>query len=232
MHTADALAEEPTEAMSPTYAANGLTRPWQAAASLQGAAGGERARRRAEDAGLALRACDGDEDAFRQLVEKYQRKVYWIAYDILLDAEEARDVAQETFIRVHGALDHFDPARDFLNWIYRIARNLAIDTFRRRRRRAVPVEDLTAVPDTPQTHTSGRASEELRERVALVLAGLPLEYRLALTLREFHGLSPREIASLTDCTYPTARWRLHRARTLFRNLWEKRFGTPVLEETP
>ena len=74
-------------------------------------------------------------------------------------------------------------------------------------------------------------AQDLRERVALVLGELPVEYRLALTLREFHGLSPREIAALTDCTYPTARWRLHRARALFRKQWEKRYGVvPPAEE--
>ena len=69
----------------------------------------------------------------------------------------------------------------------------------------------------------------IRERVATVLAELPVEYRLALTLREFHGMAPREIAALTDCTYPTARWRLHRARALFRKHWEHRFGPHATE---
>jgi RNA polymerase sigma-70 factor (ECF subfamily) len=143
---------------------------------------------------------------------------------VLLDAEEARDVAQETFLRVHGALAGFDPQRDFLNWLYRIARNLAIDAHRRRRRRAVPMEDLTAVPERP--HATGVAPEGVREKVHAVLADLPLEYRLALSLRELHGLTPLEIAQVTDCTYPTARWRLHRARLLFRRRWEERFGGP------
>jgi RNA polymerase sigma-70 factor (ECF subfamily) len=207
-------------------------RPTPAIGSRPGAAkrerDNERKARRKEDAALALRARGGDEDAFRTLVEKYQKRVYWIAYDILLDGEEARDVAQETFIRVYGALGSFDPARDFLNWIYRIARNLAIDAFRRRRRRAVPVEDLTAhpLPDTSAATDDG----SLRERVATVLADLPVDYRLSLTLREFHGMSPREIASLTDCTYPTARWRLHRARALFRKHWEKRYGAQAMED--
>src|SRR5688572_24138049 len=128
--------------------------------------------RRAVDAALVRRTLKGDEDAFRKLVERYQRQVYWIAHDVLLDAEEARDVAQETFLRVHGALAGFDPQRDFLNWLYRIARNLAIDAHRRRRRRAVPMEDLTAVPERP--HATGVAPEGVREKVHAVLADLPL----------------------------------------------------------
>ncbi|MFV1959068.1 MAG: RNA polymerase sigma factor, partial [Planctomycetota bacterium] len=103
--------------------------------------------------------------------------------------------------------------------------NVAIDAFRRRRRRAKPLEDLTSLPGRSRASASAE-EEDLRLRVARVLADLPVEYRLALTLREFHGLAPREIAAMTDCTYPTARWRLHRARALFRKAWEQRYGTP------
>ena len=220
--------------MTRSLALDGPGHAWPEVRSIPGATDRddererERSKRRSADARLALRARGGDEDAFRELVEKYQKKVYWIAYDVLLDAEEARDVAQETFIRVHGALGTFDPTRDFLNWLYRIARNLAIDAFRRRRRRALPVEDLTALPEGEEELPAVPGDD--RERVAAILAELPVEYRLALTLREFHGLSPREIASLTDCTYPTARWRLHRARALFRKHWERRFGPHATEE--
>ena len=222
--------------MTRSLALDGPRPAWPEVRSIPGATGREgdlareqeRSRRRAVDARLAVSARGGDEDAFRELVEKYQKKVYWIAYDVLLDAEEARDVAQETFIRVHGALGSFDPTRDFLNWLYRIARNLAIDAFRRRRRRALPVEDLTSLPE--ETEELPEAPGDMRERVASVLAELPVEYRLALTLREFHGLSPRDIAALTDCTYPTARWRLHRARALFRKQWERQYGTHATEE--
>jgi RNA polymerase sigma-70 factor (ECF subfamily) len=183
-----------------------------------------RAERRAEDAALVARSLKGDDDAFRTLVERYERPLYWIAHDVLLDADEARDVVQETFVRAHAALASFDASRDLLNWLYRIARNLAIDAHRRRRRRAAPVEDLTEVPAAaPATDA---ADGDVAARVHAVLADLPVEYRLALTLRELHGLAPLEIARITDCSYPTARWRLHRARALFRRRWEERFGAP------
>ena len=205
-----------------------MARPLVAAAGGDDARAQARAERRTVDAALVQRTLRGDEDAFRSLVERYQRQVYWIAHDVLLDADEARDVVQETFLRVHGALAGFDPQRDFLNWLYRIARNLAIDAHRRRKRRAAPVEDLTTVPDRPQA--TGQAPEDVRQRVHAVLADLPLEYRLALSLRELHGLTPLEIARVTDCTYPTARWRLHRARLLFRRRWEEKYGQPAPSE--
>ena len=193
-----------------------------------------RAERRVRDRALVEAILGGDDEAFRELVERYQQPLYWVARDILLDGEEARDVVQETFIRVHGALDRFDRSRDLMNWMFRIARNLAIDHYRRRRRRATSVEDLTQAGDEGSegdAHTVvGRAPMDLSDQVAAVLAMLPVDYRLALTLREFHGLTPREIARVTDCSYPTARWRLHRARGLFRDAWEERYGAaPVLE---
>jgi RNA polymerase sigma-70 factor (ECF subfamily) len=200
---------------------------------LQMADGAEKARgedSRAEDMALVAAALGGGEDAFRRLVEKHQKAVYWVAYDVLLDADEAKDVAQETFLRVHGALASFDPGRSFVNWLYRIAKNIAIDALRRRRRRGPPVDDLTALPARERPDPGQQA--EVRERVAAVLAELPLEYRLALTLKEFHGLTPRQIAEVTDCGYATARWRLHRARSLFRKAWLARFGDEDGEPTP
>lgn len=200
---------------------------------MAGAGNGPSAKalRREEDAVLVARALKGDGDAFGRIVDRYQRQVTWIAYDVLLDAEEARDVAQETFLRAHGALASFDPSRDLLNWLYRIARNLAIDAHRRRKRRASPVEDLgdLAAPAASAPGARAEAASDgahLRAQVDAVLTDLPTEYRLALTLREMHGLTPLEIARVTDCSYPTARWRLHRARALFRKAWASRFGAP------
>ena len=181
--------------------------------------------RRAEEARWVAAIIAGDKASFRKIVDRYQRQIYWIAFDILLDTEEARDVTQETFVRVHAAMDRFDPKRDLVNWICRIARNLAIDALRRRRRHATPTEDLTQLADDAEVAavaTPGRRDQAARVRE--VLAELPVEYRLVLTLREFHGMAPREIAQVTDCSYPTARWRLHRARKLFRMAWEERFG--------
>lgn len=188
-----------------------------------------RAVRQAEDVRLVRAIRNGDAEAFGRLVKRYERRLYWLAYDILLDAEEARDVAQEAFLRLHASLDRYDERRDFVNWLYRIARNLAIDWLRRRRRRGGALEEPDALP-RERLHRGGAALEEaspddavtrtqLAARVHATLAGLPVEYRMALVLRDLHGMSPREIAEVSDCSYPTARWRLHRARALFREAW-------------
>lgn len=199
-----------------------------------------RAARQAEDLALIEAMGRGDEDAFTRLVEKYQRPLYWLAHDIVLDADEARDIVQETFVRVHAALHRYDRQRSFVNWIYRITRNLAIDVFRRRARRATYVEDLSHVSDEASASPAFRSPasqaqhRDVQANVHEVLAMLPPDYRVTLTLREMHGMSPREIADVTDTSYATARWRLHRARALFRNAWEARFASarPAGEATP
>ena len=180
----------------------------------------ERLKRRREEATLVAAVLDGSEDAARTLVERYQKQLYWIAHDILLDPHEARDVAQESFVRAFSALERFDPERDLVNWLCRIARNLSIDILRRRKRRAGLTDDFSYMEGEAQAAPEA----DLERRVREVLAELPVEYRLALTLREFHGMTPREMARVTDCSYPTARWRLHRARALFRKAWEARYG--------
>lgn len=205
------------------------------AEALQGRAAeraARRARRHAEDAALVQAVRGGDPSAFPRLVERYQRRVYWLAHDILLDADEARDVAQETFLRVYASLDRYDERRDFVNWLYRIARNLAIDLLRRRRRHALPVEDVEGAAGARGSEdvADDLRSVETGRLVREVLATLPVEYRTALTLRDLHGMSPREIAAVTDCTYPTARWRIHRARALFREAWDERVGPAPIEE--
>ena len=128
-----------------------------------------RAERRTADLALVEAVLRGDDDAFRLLVERYQKSIYWIAHDILLDSEEARDVAQETFIRVHAALARFDQQRDFLNWIYRIARNLSIDALRRRNRRALPLEDLSSLSLPAPSPASAGVDGDVRARVARVV---------------------------------------------------------------
>lgn len=223
--------------------------PPGAAAALPGSAAAEgapaqaerarkkaaRLKRREEDVRLVQTVLEGASDvaraeAFRALVERYNKAIYWIAYDVLLDREEARDVAQETFIRVHAALTRFDQSRDFANWVYRIGRNLAIDAYRRRKRRATPMEDMAplglAASESSSPVERGQG-QDMAQRVSTVLESLPVDYRLALTLREMHGMTPREIARVTDCSYPTARWRLHRGRILFRKAWEERYGSDL-----
>ena len=93
------------------------------------------------DAELVQRSLQGDEDAFRGIVARYQRKAFWIAFHVVGTVEEARDVAQESFLRVFRGW-RASTSASFYTWFYRIVMNLAIDALRKRQPSAVLVEDL------------------------------------------------------------------------------------------
>ena len=172
-----------------------------------------------------IRAClEGNQEAFASLVHRHEQRSYWAAYKILGDAEAARDVAQEAFVRVWRALDRFDFSMAFSTWLYRITVNLAIDHLRRNRRhrgadldlfRESVADDSSISPDAPQD------SREVAKAVRAVLETLDEKYRSVLILRDLEGLSSKQIADITGIAHATVRWRLHIARKQFREGWER-----------
>jgi RNA polymerase sigma-70 factor (ECF subfamily) len=165
----------------------------------------------------------GDESAFRQLMERYQRRTYWIAHNMLNSYDLAQDVSQEAFIRVFRNLVRFDTKKNFYTWLYQIVVNLCIDRLRKlAHSRSVGLEEVGGVPETDEKKDPIRTTDrvELRARVQQSLDRLPPKYKAVLTLRDIHGLSCEEIGEIVGCTNPTVRWRLHRARRLFKGLWE------------
>jgi RNA polymerase sigma-70 factor (ECF subfamily) len=174
-----------------------------------------------DDATLIRRVLAGDVDAYAGVVRRYQDRLYWVAYKLLGDHDDARDVAQEAFIRAYRRLDRFDLERRFYTWIYRIAYNLSVDRMRERARagRSPLGLDLVCGGDAPD---AGLLGEELRREVREVLDELPARYRALLILRDVEGRSGKSISAETGVGHATVRWRIHRARKLFREAWERR----------
>ncbi|MBI2932383.1 MAG: sigma-70 family RNA polymerase sigma factor [Planctomycetes bacterium] len=170
-----------------------------------------------------IRKCrEGDESAFRELVERYQRRTYWVAHNMLNSYELAQDICQEAFVRVFRNLGRFDTKKNFYTWLYQIVVNLCIDQMRKLSHgRAVDLEEIGGLPDPDERKDPVGSTEraDLRRRVQRVLDRLPLKYKIVLTLRDIHGFSCEEIAEIAECTNATVRWRLHRARRLFKDLW-------------
>jgi RNA polymerase sigma-70 factor (ECF subfamily) len=165
----------------------------------------------------------GDADAFAELVRLYHARAYWVAYGLLGDEEDSRDVVQEAFIRVLGALERFDFGQSFYTWLYRIVVNLAIDRLRRRNKARATALDGIAEPEANgDSPAHGVESAELRREVHAVLATLPDKYRTVMALRELNGVSCKEIARIVHCSHATVRWRLHVARKFFKEAWERR----------
>jgi RNA polymerase sigma-70 factor (ECF subfamily) len=175
----------------------------------------------AAEVALIKRCQEGREDAFRELVERYQRRTYWIAYNMLNNYDTAREISQEAFIRVFRNLGRFDVKKNFYTWLYQIVVNLCIDRLRRvSHARTVDIDTVGGLADEGQGPESSGEKTELRARVHQALDQLPPKYKAVLTLRDIQGFSCEEIAQIVECTNATVRWRLHRARRLFRAIWE------------
>ncbi len=174
-----------------------------------------------EDRELIERALFGDERSFEKLVQKYQSRSLWLARRIICDEEMSRDIAQEAFIRVYRNLHRYDPTKAFYTWFYRIVYHLAIDFQRKQKRTPRPMGD-TDFGWVAGGEQPGQSLEkaELKTQVETILLRVPESYRVLLSLRDLEGFSSKEISDITGSNHATIRWRLHRARKLFRTAWE------------
>ncbi len=163
----------------------------------------------------------GDGQAFRELVERYQRRAYAVALGMLHDSDDARDVCQEAFLRVHRNLASFDRDSQFFTWLYRIVRNLCIDQLRKRREsveyddeRPEAAPDPTGIAPQRLGFDPARAltDKELRRRITDALAKLSPNHRAVLLMREVEGLSYQEMADEMKCSLGTIMSRLFHAR--------------------
>ena len=177
---------------------------------------------RSEERAVLRRAQAGDADAFGEVVRRHWKRAFWTAYDVLYDHETAQDVAQEAFVKAHRALQSYDLDRDFASWLYRIVLNLAIDHKRRRDRdKSVPTDKVEEMMDARRAMVEDEDKAATIERVETVLEGMPEKYRVPLTLKDIDGLSVEEVARILDVSYSTVRWRLHKAREMFRSRWKR-----------
>jgi RNA polymerase sigma-70 factor, ECF subfamily len=165
----------------------------------------------------------GDLDSFNQLVLRWERPIYALAYRVIGREEDARDVCQETFLRAFRALGGFKGQAKFSSWLYRITLNLCRDWIRRQRRQPVAqapegVDLLDLVTETTPTESIEDlvARRELSHAVARAMAALPDEQRTAIILKEYHGLTFQEIADLLNCPLSTVKTRLYQGLTVLR----------------
>jgi len=162
-----------------------------------------------------LRAQQGDEEAFSQIVEAYQRPVYNLAYRMLGSAGDAQDAAQEVFLRAYSHLESYDPARKFSSWILSIASHYCIDRLRRGHRRQVSLDEFEPdrwLPDTAPRPEDEAMDRDQEVRIRRLLDVLPEQHRLVIVLRYWYDMSYQEIAQITSSTESAVKSRLHRAR--------------------
>ncbi len=177
---------------------------------------------------LIARACQGDLAAFDQIMIAHQQKVTGLAWRMLGNQEDARDAAQETFLRVYKHLNKFDPAQDFAGWLYRIAVNVCRDLARKRGRgnplsfEAEREAGTLAEPVSPHNTEHKAMHAQERDILLRALATLTEKERAAIVLRDLEGLPTEEVARILGSTPTTVRSQICTARVKikqFRALW-------------
>lgn len=172
-----------------------------------------------EDADL-VRACrEGDPDAFGVLVDRYQRVVFNAAVGLVNDREDARDIAQNAFLKAYENLATYDPAYKFYSWLYRIAVNEALKLLDRRRQ-LVPIEDIRAAEE--RDPEGALAGKEIGLHVHSALMSLTVEHRTVLVLRHLAGCSYEEIGRIAGVPEKTVKSRLFAARQQLREIFVRK----------
>ncbi len=168
-------------------------------------------------AGVLSRAQDGDEDAFRCLVEQHSRRVFQLAFRMTGNEQDAEDVVQESFIRAYRQLGRFEARANFGTWLYRIVANCAVDMLRTRSSRSArmlrePFEGEILGTATGEPGPERLAeSEQIRRRVAAALDELSPSERAAFTLRHYEGCTIDEICRTLNMNTSAAKHSVFRA---------------------
>lgn len=178
---------------------------------------------------LVRHSQEGNEDAFGELVNKYKRKVFHLAYSLTHDEHTADDLAQEVFIKVYFALKKFKGQSEFGTWLYRIAVNHCRDHLRKKSRiRLIPFDDIkesvTNQDNERLLEESEREEEQKRRIMYEFIRELPEKYRIILSLRDIQGFSYEDVGKILGLSPGTVDSRLHRARKMLRKKMEPFFS--------
>ncbi len=174
-----------------------------------------------QDRALIELAQKGDKLAFKKLVLRHQRRAFAIALGLLRDEQDAREVVQEAFLRVHRGLDSFHGGSSFFTWLYRIVTNLSIDLIRKPSRRDAELDESREIDeaDIPLLSRIEGADPldairrgEIRNKLEAALEALPVYHRGVIVMREVEGMSYEEMAEAMGVSKGTIMSRLFHAR--------------------
>jgi RNA polymerase sigma-70 factor (ECF subfamily) len=157
---------------------------------------------------LGQRLASGDEDAFTEVVKQYSRKVYALCYRTLRDEEEAKDMAQEVFVRIYTKRGSFKGRSSLYTWIYRIALNMCFTHLKKRRVGTVPLEDVERTLSAPEADGPGGRAE-LEARLAAAVKNLSPRQRAVFSMRFYDRMTYKEIAEASGTTTGAAKANHH-----------------------
>lgn len=173
------------------------------------------------DRDLVRESRRGEKEAFRELVERYQRRILSVAMGMTQNRDDALELTQETFVKAFENLERFKGESSFYTWLYRIVVNLAIDSRRRERRRPMAVlgdgesgdvMDLLPSQERRSDPYQQTRDHELARRMTEAIEELTPDHKAVILLREVEGLSYDDISRVMQCSKGTVMSRLHYAR--------------------
>ena len=168
-----------------------------------------------EDLRLVHESRQGSRDSFERLILRYEKSVFNAAYRILRDYEDAKDVTQSVFLKAFQNLEYFNAKHRFFSWIYRIALNEALNSYKSRRRFDPGEDTRIEVRNTPENLL---IRKELSGVVEAALMSLEFDYRVVIVLRHFNDCSYQEMGEILEIPEKTVKSRLFTARTLLREI--------------
>ncbi|MGE5405608.1 MAG: RNA polymerase sigma factor [Candidatus Saccharibacteria bacterium] len=173
---------------------------------------------------LAADTLKGNLDAFEELVGRYQKPVFRVAYRMMGNHEEAEDVAQEVFINVYNKMYQFDPSKKFAPWLFKITTNTCISRLRRKKKVVLLNFEEAATRQIEYEHSdyidplANLERAELRETVNKAMLEMPETYRAIIILRYQMDLTNSEIAETLGITRENVEVKMHRARKMLRGI--------------
>ena len=180
-----------------------------------------------EELELIKRAAGGDDTAFEQLMNQYQKPVYNLAYRMCGNADDAFDLSQEAFLNAWKGLKGFQFQSSFSTWLYRLTSNVCLSYLRSKKRKSAvslvflddeEEEQEWEIADSAPLPEEQTISKEERRQVESALNSLEVEYREALALSVYSGLSYQQIAEIQGVQEGTVKSRIFRAREKIRRI--------------
>lgn len=176
---------------------------------------------------LVSKSKKGDILAFEKLISSYEKKAYNIAYRMMNNEEDAKDVTQEAFIKIYKSIKNFREESSFSTWLYRIVTNVCLDELRKKKRNETTPLELNIENDKGTTHIEIGMDEETpedlyerleeRQMILNTINSLKDDYKTVIILRDIQGFSYEEIASILSCSLGTVKSRINRARNALKD---------------
>ncbi|MEA4854134.1 MAG: sigma-70 family RNA polymerase sigma factor [Christensenella sp.] len=171
-----------------------------------------------------LDAQKGDSEAFCALIEKYEKRIYNIAYKFMQNSSDAQDAAQDAIIKMYGNIQKFSFQSAFPTWMYRVVANTCLDLLRKKKAMiTVSTEEYENNAVSREGNPEAEAeNNDLGQNIRMAVQELNEKYRLVLVLKDMEGLKYEEVAEILKITPGTVKSRLFRAREKLRKLLMER----------